>query len=249
MPSGASAEKPLRRHAPDHAVTAHLLDHVGHAREFRFGEGLRVELDAEVGEGADQRVAEHLVGDGVAGDLLGRHHVLAHVLHDLVLELVVGDAHDLQVEVDVGRGGVDEAAHGVAQHHVLGGEGAELAAVEAQVARALEHDLAQADAGQGVEQHGLEAGQLGVEVGVLVARQEEPPHHRAVLLVEGGAAAVHGPADHLDAEPAARLQVEGAVDVVEPADVEVGGPHTLVVQMGPRRWPPRHPGRASVRRS
>ena len=56
---------------------------------------------------------------------------------------------------------------------------------------------------------------------------EEPrPGDGAALLVVGGAPAVHGPANDLDAQLGAPVQVEGGVDVVEPAHVEVGcAPH------------------------
>ena len=171
-----------------------------------------------------KRVAELLVGHRLTTDLLGGDDVLPHVLDGLVLELVVGDAHDLQVGVEVGRAVVDEAADAVAQHHVLGGEGAQLAAVEPQVARSLEDDAVEAEALEGVHHNRLEAGQLGVEIGVGVLGEQPGPHHGAAGLVERGAAAVDGPADDLDPERTAAVQVEGGIDIVEPAHVEVRCP-------------------------
>ena len=192
------------------------------AVELGVGHGLGPKLEAGGLARRRHGVAELLVGKGLAPDLLGRDHVLAHVLDDLVLELVIRHAHDLQVLVQVGWPVVDEPAHAVAHHHVLAGEGAELAAVEAKVARALELHTFKAQALEGVHGHGLEAGELGVEVGVAVLGEQPGPRHGAALLVVGRAPAVDGAADHLDPERRASVQVEGGVHVVEPADVEVG---------------------------
>jgi len=69
----------------------------------------------------------------------------------------------------------------------------------------------------------LGAPDLGVEVVVRARlREHYAPHRRAAPFVERRAATGEGAADHLDAEALARSQVKGAVDVVEPPDVEVG---------------------------
>src|SRR4029077_12518176 len=127
----------------------------------------------------------------------------------LVLELVVGDAHDLEVGVEVGRPVVDEAADAVAEHHVLTGEGAQLAAAGAEVRGALEHGAPGAEPLEGIYDHGLEAGQLGVENGGGGGGEGPRTQDRAAGLVERGAAAVHGPANDLHAEGRTLLEVEG----------------------------------------
>ena len=213
--------EPLRRHPAYVGRVRDLLRAVGNACEFLVGERRLDHIHPCVPARPDKRVAVLLVRDVAAGDLLRGHDVLAHVLDDLVLELVVGHAHDLQVEVEVRRLDVDERPDRVRGHDVLPGQRAELAAVPAQVARPLELHLAEPDPCQAVEVDRLEVREHCVEVRRVLLRLQERAHDRAAGVVERGAAAVHRPPDHLHAEPLARGEVQRRVDVVEPSDVEV----------------------------
>src|SRR5207247_3078220 len=65
------------------------------------------------------------------------------IFDELVLELVVGHANDAQVPVEVGRLDVQEAADADHPPEVAGRQAAELAAVPAEVGRALEAHLAE----------------------------------------------------------------------------------------------------------
>ena len=188
--------------------------------------GAHVQLDARGAHSGGQRVAELLVADRTARDLLGGAHVLPHVRHELVGELALGDAHDLQIEVEVRRLDVEEPADAEHPAEVARRDAAELAVVDpAEVGRALERDLAEAEPAQGVEHDRLQARDGPVEVDrgprVCGLREHEPEHHRAAGVVERGATTRERPTDDLDAEPLARHEVEGAVDVVEPPDVQV----------------------------
>ena len=217
----------LGGHAPDGIVRRDPVADLLQRRLLDVGERTVVEPDLRVTDRRDESLAELLVGDGMTGDLGGGADVLAHVLDDLVLELVVGHAHDPEVEIEVGSFDVQETAHADDAPEVAGGDAAELAAVPAQVGRALETHLGESETVQGVEHDRLEAGDLGVEI-VVVARlgEHHAPHHRAPAVVEGRAPARERAADDLDAEPLARGQVQRAVDVVEPSDVQVrGAPH------------------------
>ena len=93
----------------------------------------------------------------------------------------------------------------------------------AEVGRALEAHLAEPEPVEGVQHDRLEVRDLGVEI-LVIARlgEHHAPHHRAPAVVERGAAARERTADDLDAEPLAGRHVQRAVDVVEPADVQVG---------------------------
>ena len=211
------------RHSPDRVVGRDPVADLLQRRLLDIRERTGIEPDPRVSHRCDQGVAEPLVGDGVAGDLGGGADVLAHVLDELVLKLVVGHAHDAQVQVEVRRLDVQEAAHADDPPEVACRQAAELAAAPAQVGRALEAHLAEPEAVEGVEHDRLEGRDLGVEI-VVIARlgEHHAPHHRAPAVVERGATTSERAADDLDAEPLAGRQVQGAVDVVEPADVQVG---------------------------
>src|SRR5262249_20584946 len=120
---------------------------------------------------------------------------------------------------------VEEPADADDAAEVAGRDPAELPTVPAQVGGPFETHLAQPDAVQHAEHDGLETGDLVVEVVVLTRLGgHDAPHHRAATRIEGGAAPGEGTADHLDAELLAGSQIECAVDVVEPSDVEVRRP-------------------------
>ena len=100
----------LGGHAPNRVVRRDPVADLLQRRLLDVRERTDIELDLRLPHRRDQGIAELLVGDSIAGDLGRGADVLAHVLDELVLELVVGHADDAQVLVEVGRLDVQEAA-------------------------------------------------------------------------------------------------------------------------------------------
>ena len=102
--------EPLRRDATDRVVRSDPVADLLQRPALDLGEITFLEGDTGVADRAEQGVPESLVSDRARPNFGRGADVLAHVLDELVLELVVRDPDDLEIEVEVGPLDVEEPA-------------------------------------------------------------------------------------------------------------------------------------------